>query len=168
MADSAQLLDGWRPRRHRLLGDPAPAEAMRWLRSDAQPVALVGEWVSTSAILGSCPVAVARPGDDVFDLLDEVPRRACGEVRVGGGWIGWLGYRLGGEVEELWPDPPAPCPRPRFSLAFYDHVVVRDEDGWWFEELWSPRRDAALAARRELWRSRLAGPSPPGWAGPEL
>src|ERR1700722_20955109 len=122
MADGAQLTEGSEPRRHRLPGDPTPAEAVRWLRSDAHPVALVGEWVSTSAILGSCPVALAAPGDDVFKLLDAQSPLAGGDVVVGGGWIGWLGYSLGHEVEELWPDPPAPFPRPRFSLAFYDHV----------------------------------------------
>jgi anthranilate/para-aminobenzoate synthase component I/branched-subunit amino acid aminotransferase/4-amino-4-deoxychorismate lyase len=168
MADSAQLTEGSEPRRHRLPGDPTPAEAVRWLRSDAHPVALVGEWVSTSAILGSCPVALAAPGDDVFKLLDAQSPLAGGDVVVGGGWIGWLGYSLGHEVEELWPDPPAPFPRPRFSLAFYDHVVVRDEAGWWFEELWTPERDAVLAARRELWRSRLAGPPPPPRLDAEL
>jgi para-aminobenzoate synthetase/4-amino-4-deoxychorismate lyase len=161
MADISQMAERWEPRRHRLPGDPAPAEAVRWLRAEARPVALIGEWMSTTAILGSCPLAVAGPGDDVFDVLNGLPGRGGGEVRVGGGWIGWLGYRLGGEVEELWPDPPAPWPRPRFSLAFYDHLVVRDEDGWWFEELWSPARDAALSRRRELWHSRLGAPPPP-------
>ncbi len=160
-AETAQLPEGWVARRHRMGGDLAPAEAVRWLREDARPVALVGEWMESRAILGSCPVAVARPGDNVFALLDALPRLDSGRVRVGGGWVGWLGYGLGREVEELWPDPPAPVPRPRFSLAFYDHLVVRDEDGWWFEELWTPARDGALTARRELWGARLAGPPPP-------
>ncbi|HTU31169.1 MAG TPA: chorismate-binding protein [Solirubrobacteraceae bacterium] len=161
MPDSAHLPEGFEPRRHQLSGDPAPAQAVRWLREDAHPVALIGEWLATVAVLGSCPLVVAPPDADVFALLDAQSPLTAGDVRVGGGWIGWLGYRLGHEVEELGPDPPAPRPRPRFSLAFYDHVVVRDEDGWWFEELWTPARDAALAARRELWRARLAGTPPP-------
>jgi para-aminobenzoate synthetase/4-amino-4-deoxychorismate lyase len=161
IAETAELPSGWVPRRHRLRGDPSAVEVVRWLREDPLPAALVGEWVSTSAVIASCPVALARPRNDVFALMDSLPRLGPGRVKVGGGWFGWLGYRLGGEIEELWPDPPAPCPRARFSLAFYDHVVIRAEDGWWFEELWTPARDAALASRRELWRARLAGAPPP-------
>jgi para-aminobenzoate synthetase / 4-amino-4-deoxychorismate lyase len=153
--------EGWVPRRHRLPGVLTPAQAVRRLGEDARPVALVGEWVGTEAILGSCPVAVAGPDDDAFGLLDALAGVRARGVRVGGGWIGWLGYRLGRGLEELWPDPPAVVARPRFSLAFYDHVIVRCEDGWWFEELWTPEREPVLAARRELWRSRLAGPPPP-------
>jgi para-aminobenzoate synthetase/4-amino-4-deoxychorismate lyase len=167
-AEAAELPEGWVPRRHRLRGDLTPAEAVRWLRDDVRPVALVGEWLDSRAILGSCPVAVARSGDDVFGLLDALPRLDSDGVRVGGGWVGWLGYRLGREVEELWPDPPAPRPRPPFSLAFYDHLIVGDEDGWWFEELWTPARDGALAERREVWRERLAGPPPPPARGRSL
>jgi para-aminobenzoate synthetase/4-amino-4-deoxychorismate lyase len=138
----------------------SPAEATRWLRDDPRPFALVGEWLGTEAILGSAPSLVASPREDPFAVLDAAMRPAPGEARVGGGWVGWLGYGLGGEVEELPPSPPAPCPRPRFSLAFHDHVVVRDEDGWWFEELWTPEREPVLATRLRLWRSRLAGPAP--------
>ncbi|MGH2908042.1 MAG: chorismate-binding protein, partial [Solirubrobacteraceae bacterium] len=138
----------------------SPAEATRLLRGDPHPFALVGEWLGTEAVLGSAPALVAGPREDPFTLLDVVAPLAAGEAHVGGGWVGWLGYGLGGEVEELPPGPPAPCPRPRFSLAFYDHVVVRDADGWWFEELWTPEREPLLTARRELWRSRLGGPAP--------
>jgi len=159
--DAVDLPEGWVARRHRLAGELATTDVIRWLREDPHPVALAGEWVSVLAVLGSCPAAVAGADDDPFSLLDALPRCDSGEVRVGGGWIGWLGYRLGGEVEELWPDPPAPTPRPRFSLAFYDHVLVQDEDGWWFEELWSPGRDAMLARRRELWAARLTSAPPP-------
>ncbi len=77
---------------------------------------------------------------------------------VGGGWVGWLGYGLGARVEALPPSPPAPHPRPAFSLAFYDHVVLFDGARWWFEGLWSAERDAALRERLELWRSRLQRP----------
>ncbi len=76
-------------------------------------------------------------------------------MRVGGGWVGWLGYGLGARIERLPPSPPAPIPRPEFSLAFYDHVLVHDGERWWFEGLWSPERDAVLRERVSAWRHRL-------------
>ncbi len=78
------------------------------------------------------------------------PRRADPNERrtdeswVGGGWVGWLGYGLGSRIEELPPGPPAPSPRPMFSLAYYDHVIVLDQGRWWFEALATPEREAAL------------------------
>src|SRR5262249_28630779 len=60
-------------------------------------------------------------------------------------------------IEHLPPSPPAPVPRPAFSLAFYDHVLVHDGERWWFEALGtdSPERDAVLRERLETWRARL-------------
>src|SRR6202451_1495766 len=91
MADRAQVAHGSEPRRHRLPCASAAGGV---------------EWVSTSAILGSCPVAVASPGDDVFKLLDAQSPLDGGDVRVGGGWIGWLGYPLGYGGEGRWAGPP--------------------------------------------------------------
>ena len=137
-----------RPFRVALESDLAPAEAVACLAGDARPFALVGEWLGGLAVLGSDPVRVAGGDEDPFAVIGSQPAVGGGvELLVGGGWVGWLGYRLGGLIERLPPSPPAPVPRAPFSLAFYDHVVVHDGERWWFEALWSDERDAALAAR---------------------
>ena len=118
-------------------------QAVLWLRGDERPFVLAGDWLGGAVVIGSQPVTVAGTGADPFALMDAPVDGEPGEVRVGGGWIGWLGYGLG-PGSRGWPDPPAPSPRPLFSLAFYDHVIVLDEDGWWFEALMTPEREAAL------------------------
>jgi para-aminobenzoate synthetase / 4-amino-4-deoxychorismate lyase len=147
------------PFRMALESSIAPDQAVGWLRDDRRPVALVGEWLGGLAVLSSEPVRVATAGsaEDPFALLDAQPQVAPGQAAVGGGWIGWLGYRLGARIERLPPSPPAPVVRPEFSLAFYDHVVVYDGERWWFEGLWSAERDAALRERRAVWEERLRG-----------
>jgi para-aminobenzoate synthetase / 4-amino-4-deoxychorismate lyase len=142
-----------------LRSDLAPADAIGWLRGEARPFALAGEWLlGEGALLGSAPARVASAGDDPFALLGSAAQAEVSgddDVLVGGGWVGWLGYGLGAEVEALTPSPPAPTPRPAFSLALYDHVVLFHRGQWWFEALWSKERDAFLRERVELWRSRL-------------
>ena len=72
---------------------------------------------------------------------------------VGGGWFGWLGYRLGARVERLPAGPPRPVPLPDFQLAYYDHVLRLDAAGrWWFEALVSDdrRRGARASASTQL------------------
>ncbi len=126
------------------------------LRGEERPFALVGEWLGGLAVLGSAPTRVASTDEDPFELLAWQPPLADGaDAAVGGGWVGWLGYGLGGEIEQLPPSPPAPVPRPLFSLAFYDHVLVYDGADWFFEALWSDERDAVLRARLAAWRERL-------------
>ena len=144
-----------------------PEEAVGWLRGEERPFALVGEWLlGEVALLGSSPVRVLDEDGDPFAVLDALREIPTGDALVGGGWVGWLGYGLGERVEALPPSPPAPVPRPAFSLAFYDHVLVLHEGRWWFEALWSSERDAFLRSRLDLWRSRLArvpdggGPAP--------
>ncbi|MEA2371550.1 MAG: para-aminobenzoate synthetase / 4-amino-4-deoxychorismate lyase [Solirubrobacteraceae bacterium] len=87
-----------------------------------------------------------------------------GEARgaVGGGWFGYLGYRLGACVEDLGSGPPRPRRLPDFELAFYDHLVRRDADGrWWFEALWTERRAWAISRRLiVLCRRAAADPAP--------
>ena len=148
-----------RPFRVALTGEKSPAEAIPWLRDEERPFALIGDWLGGLTVLGSAPVRVLRPGEDPFVALDEQPAlpagSGAGDVRVGGGWVGWLGYGLGARVEQLPPSPPAPIPRPDFSLAFYDHVLVHDGSRWWFEALWSDERDAVLRDRLRVWRRRL-------------
>ena len=95
---------------------------------------------------------VERLDGDPFVALDRLPAPVEG-VEVGGGWFGYLGYRLGARIERLPPSPPRPVPLPDAQLAFYDHVLRQDADGrWWFEALHDmPERLAeieALLARR--------------------
>ncbi len=139
-----------------------PEQAVLWLRGDAGPFALVGDWLGLGAVLGSEPLRVAPADCDPFELLDELPDVDGGDaVVVGGGWVGWLGYGLGARIERLPPPPPAPVPRPSFSLAFYDHVVVFDGEQWWFEALWSGDREEALRERLAVWQERLLAEPPP-------
>jgi para-aminobenzoate synthetase/4-amino-4-deoxychorismate lyase len=131
-----------------LVSELTPEQALLWLRGDDRPFALVGEWAGVRAVLGSEPV---RSPDDPFAL--DVPEPA-GDARVGGGWFGVWGYRLGSLIEQLPPPPPAPVETPACSLAFYDHVVVCDEEGWWFEALGSDH------PQLDVWRERLGSPPP--------
>jgi para-aminobenzoate synthetase / 4-amino-4-deoxychorismate lyase len=148
-----------RPFRVQLPSDLSPTPAVAWLRGEERPFALIGEWLGGLAVLGSAPARVASADEDPFALIDSTPPVGGGDsdVRVGGGWVGWLGYGLGARIEELPPSPPAPFPRPDFSLAFYDHVLLHDGERWWFEALWSDERSAVLRERLGLWRRRLAG-----------
>jgi para-aminobenzoate synthetase/4-amino-4-deoxychorismate lyase len=136
-----------------------PEQALLALRDDADPFALIGRWAGARAILGSEPVRRARAGADPFALLDDQPATAAASgCAVGGGWFGYLGYGLGGLVEQLPPAPPRPVPLPPAALAFYDHVLVLDRDGrWWFEAL---ARDERVERRLELLRGRLGGLAP--------
>ena len=148
--------------REALAGDLPPQQAVLALRNDESPFALVGDWAGVDAVLGSAPAREARGEQDPFATLDDLPQPEGDEVaagaRIGGGWFGWLGYALGGRVERLPPPPPAPPAIDPWWLGFYDHVVVRDDDGWWFEALWTEQRAAALGERLALWRRRMAHP----------
>jgi para-aminobenzoate synthetase/4-amino-4-deoxychorismate lyase len=129
----------------------AAADAALLVASDERPFALVGDWASSLAVVGSEPVRVASD----FGVLDELPD--VDGSGVGGGWFGWLGYGLG--VEPRPPAPPRPVALPDAALGFYDHVLRLDVDGqWWFEALWTEERDAELRARREVLAARLLSP----------
>ena len=150
-----------RPFRVALESDLTPTQAVGWLAGEDRPFALVGEWLGGMTVLGSSPARVARADEDPFAVLAQQPELADGEALVGGGWVGWLGYGLGARIEELPPSPPAPAPRPAFSLAFYDHVLVHDGERWWFEALLpdspdpEPERERFVRARLDTWRARL-------------
>jgi para-aminobenzoate synthetase/4-amino-4-deoxychorismate lyase len=141
-----------------------PERALLALRGEPWPFALTGRWAGGGAIVGASPVEVVEDGD-AFDVLDRVPP-ARGDAVVGGGWFGWLGYGLGARVERLPPRPPRPVPVPDAHLAYYDHVLRMDGDGrWWFEALATPVREAALEARLDELRRRLADPPAAGEPG---
>ena len=72
----------------RLVREPLTArvtatEALRVLRGDDRPFALIGAWAGGGAILGSEPVRVAGPDDDVLARLDDLPPVEC-EGAAGG------------------------------------------------------------------------------------
>lgn len=154
----------------------SPAEVLRILaQHDPLPFALTGNWAHPShpshpsrpggAILGSDPLRVAAPDEDPFDLLDAVPAVPVGEATppgaVGGGWFGWLGYRLAARVERIPLQPHRPTPLPDFHLAFYDNVLRHDGDGrWWFEALLTEDRRQALTARLARLGELLGGGAP--------
>src|SRR5687768_8514269 len=101
----------------------APARAALILRGDERPFALIGAWAGGGALLGSEPVRVSGPDDDLFALLDEVPAvadaaadddaaapaaaaapdgaaaPAAATGAVGGGWFGYLGFEARHRVE---------------------------------------------------------------------
>ena len=148
------------PYRVALQSDLSPVEAAAWLRGKERPFALVGEWLGGLTLLGSAPARVMGAADDPFEMIGSQPEVAPEDALVGGGWVGWLGYGLGAQVERLPPSPPAPTPRPGFSLAFYDHLLVHDGARWWFEALRSEERSEVLDERLAYWRERLRDAAP--------
>jgi para-aminobenzoate synthetase / 4-amino-4-deoxychorismate lyase len=158
-----------RPVRVALSGSVSPADACLLVRGDERPFALAGAWAGGDALVGSEPVAVAAAQDDPFAMLDRRPALADGApVAVGGGWFGYLGYRLGARLERVPPGPPRPTALPDFSLAYYDHLLRCDSGGqWWFEALWTDARAASLERRLALFRRRLelGARSRPVWVG---
>ncbi len=137
-----------------------PQDALRSLADEPWPFALTGEWAGGGAVVGARPLAVADPDADPFAVLDVLPRvdgltdRAAS---VGGGWFGWLGYRLGNRIEDLPAGPPRPVALPDFHLAYYDHVLRLDSTGqWWFEALVGAGAEERLARRLHDLRARLA------------
>ncbi len=128
----------------------------------SKPTSVAGDGPET----GSEPVAVAGDSDDPFAVLDDLPRLADRDLghpdAVGGGWFGWLGYRLAARVERLPPGPPRPVVLPEFHLAYYDNLLRLDTAGrWWFEALVTDARRPALQARLRWARAALEDAPPP-------
>ena len=68
-----------------------PLDVLRLLQPDRHPFALTGAWAGGGAVLGSEPVAVRRPPDDLGEVMGSLPQLS-GPGRFGGGWISYLGY----------------------------------------------------------------------------
>jgi para-aminobenzoate synthetase / 4-amino-4-deoxychorismate lyase len=159
------------PEHARLIREPlrsewTAADAVQALRGERLPFALTGAWAGGGAIVASEPLAVvSRDDDDPFAALDRLPEVKIGSeipaTAVGGGWFGWLGYRLAAAVEDVPLAAARPIPMPERHLAYYDHVLRLDPDGrWWFEALVTDERRAELDRRRRRWADRLAGAPP--------
>jgi para-aminobenzoate synthetase/4-amino-4-deoxychorismate lyase len=155
----------------------APAEVLRALaQREPMPFALTGTWAGGGAIVGAGPLRVAGDDQDPFAVLDAVPHVDAvpnadaidGPVSpppashpVGGGWFGWLGYRLAVRVERVPLNTHRPVPLPDFHLAYYDNVLRRTPDGqWWFEALVTDERRAALTQRLHELTDLLDRPAP--------
>jgi len=153
------------------------ADAIHAVAGERLPFALTGAWAGGGAVVSSEPLAVVGPGEvaggDPFAVLDRLPRVSGVEqapsTAVGGGWFGWLGYRLAAAVERVPLTTVRPVAMPELHLAYYDHVLRLDPDGrWWFEALVSDGRRRELELRLRELRARLAGrPPPPREATPE-
>jgi para-aminobenzoate synthetase / 4-amino-4-deoxychorismate lyase len=80
------------------------------------------------------------------------------EGAVGGGWFGWLGYRLAARIERVPLAAVRPVGLPEFHLAYYDNVLRQDPTGvWWFEALASDERRAELDERLRHLRVAVGG-----------
>jgi para-aminobenzoate synthetase / 4-amino-4-deoxychorismate lyase len=166
----------------------SPAQVLQLLaQREPLPFCLSGQWAGGGAIVGGDPLRVAADTEDPFALLDALPRldtddadetgtrttpTAAGAptaprtptapIPVGGGWFGWLGYRLAARVERIPLNPHRPASLPDFHLAYYDNVLRRTPDGqWWFEALITDARRDALERRRRRLTELLRAPAPP-------
>jgi len=138
----------------------SPGEVLAALDGEPHLCCLSGAWAGGGTIITSEPLRIADPHDDPFALLDDLPpvdRHAAPPGAVGGGWFGWLGYRLAARVEDVPLASDRPVPLPDFHLAYYDNLLRQDTYGfWWFEALATPDRWTELEERVEHLRRRLA------------
>ena len=136
-----------------------PAQVLEALEGEPYLCCLSGAWAGGGTIVASEPLRVASPHDEPFALLDDVPAidgRSAPPDAIGGGWFGWLGYRLAASVEQVPLAHARPVPLPDFHLAYYDHIVHQDRYGsWWFEALATPERWSHLEERLEHVRRRV-------------
>jgi para-aminobenzoate synthetase/4-amino-4-deoxychorismate lyase len=156
-----------------LIREPLPgswtaAEMVQAIAGERLPFALTGAWAGGGAIVGSDPLEVVEPdgsgGADPFAVLDRLPVvddvDAASSTTVGGGWFGWLGYRLAAAVERVPLTATRPVPMPELHLAYYDNVLRLDPEGrWWFEALGTADRRAHLEQRLTELRRRLSRPA---------
>ena len=86
------------------------AEVLGLLRDDAHPAALLGTWAGSSDLVCSEPVAVCREPELPWRVLEQAWPPASGPDGpvFGGGWIGYLGFGLAGQVLPVPPAPVAP------------------------------------------------------------
>jgi para-aminobenzoate synthetase / 4-amino-4-deoxychorismate lyase len=145
--------------------DLSAADVLRLLRDDAYPAALLGTWAGGSDIIVAEPRDARSEPESVLAALDEdwpSPAAGADQPVFAGGWIGYLGFGLGGRIL---PMPPAPGEARRLPLAwlgYYDNALRRDRASgrWFFEALRTPGRAAALDARLADLRARARRSAP--------
>src|ERR1700678_4420185 len=135
----------------------APAEALRLVRDDPHPVALLGTWAGGPDVVAAAPAVVRSAPGPLADVFGS-PLPAVKDGAFGGGWIGYLGYSAGGEALA----PAGPRRLPAWWFGWYDNVVVRGRatGEWFFEALWTDARAAALERRFADLAARAAEPAP--------
>ncbi|WP_229741990.1 chorismate-binding protein, partial [Kocuria dechangensis] len=109
---------------------------LRALRDQPGLVALLGDWHHGDALIAVRPVHVLGADEDPFEAVDTSGRTDPGAPgSFGGGWIGYLGYQLGGRLEQLPEAPPCSGGLPDHHLAHYDHALrCRADTGEWVLE----------------------------------
>jgi para-aminobenzoate synthetase/4-amino-4-deoxychorismate lyase len=137
----------------------APAEALRLVRDDPHPVALLGTWADGADVVAAAPAVVRSAPGPLADVFGS-PLPALKDGAFGGGWIGYLGYSAGGEALA----PAGPRRLPAWWFGWYDNVLVRDRatGEWFFEALWTDARAAALERRFADLAARATEPAPRG------
>src|SRR5260370_39214784 len=144
----------------RALGwDLEPADVLRLVRDAPHPVALVGAGAAGGAGIGSEPCLTRSTPQGLPDVLDSAPPgagrgallRAGGSAPwpgpsgegagagFGGGWIGYLGYGLAGDLMDIPAAPDGPRRLPAWWFGYYHHVLPQDGTSgrWVFEALWT-------------------------------
>jgi para-aminobenzoate synthetase / 4-amino-4-deoxychorismate lyase len=134
-----------------------PPEVLRLVRIDAHPVALFGAWAGGRDVVAAEPTLVRSAPGPLDEVLDAPLPAAVGGT-FGGGWIGYLGYRAGGEAL------PSAGPRrlPAWWFGWYDHVLVHEQatGEWFFEALWTQDRADVLERRFADLVARAAARAP--------
>ncbi len=146
------------------------SDPLRVAGEDEDPFAVLDDLpaVDPAAVVPVAPTALPHVAPTAFPhvaptALPPVAPTALHSEAVGGGWFGWLGYRLAARVERIPLVAARPVPLPDFHLAYYDNVLRLDAGGtWWFEALAGDARRADLERRLARLRALLAqAPAPP-------
>jgi para-aminobenzoate synthetase component I len=95
-----------------------------------QPLAVLTVRNGRAAVKG--PGGHARFAAGGFDLLDAA-FAAWGGAGSGASFVGYLGYELNGELEELPPPPPDDLGLPDLHLSLYDSALRWDGRSWTLE-----------------------------------
>jgi para-aminobenzoate synthetase / 4-amino-4-deoxychorismate lyase len=168
-AARARTAPRWSLVREPLDWDLSAPDVLRLVRADAHPAALFGAWAGGSDVVCAEPTAIRCDPQQPWDALDESwpPAASTGPDGIdgpvfAGGWLGYLGFGLAGDVLPVPPAPGGARRLPTAWLGFYDHVLRRDRASgrWFFEAILTKERAAALDARLADLRHRARESSP--------
>lgn len=110
---------------------------LRALRDQPGLIALVGDWHGGDTLVAFRPLHTLAEQEDPFAALGSGGHGESGPDAFHGGWMGYLGFQLAGDLERLPPSPPAAGDLPPHHLGYYDHVVRRSANSgqWTLEAL---------------------------------